>query len=191
MLKHAKSSRHRYNYTIHVRSAGHAKHLDSEDLFQPCTLSNNGFELSSSANHLRLSSLETTRAELEDLGRFRPSVPPIRFHRAPNPPKFAPTCHEMPLKNQKQNMHKFRTPKSSFVSYEQEQTYPNSHPLMEDTPAKPTCGEGCKFGQVWSWLRIGGAMLQEPGGQFLYWSPIKILNRWSGALKFRRCTHGM
>ena len=42
-----------------------------------------------------------------------------------------------------QNRHvQIRTPKPSFASSEQEQTYTNSHPLVEDTPAQDLLAAG-------------------------------------------------
>ena len=48
-------------------------------------------------------------------------------------------------KDQNRHVH-IRAPKPSSVSSEQEQTYTNSRPLVEDTPGGPTRGGGCKFG---------------------------------------------
>ena len=42
-----------------------------------------------------------------------------------------------------QNRHvQIRAPKPSFVSSDQEQTYTNSHPLVEDTPAEDLLAAG-------------------------------------------------
>ena len=42
-----------------------------------------------------------------------------------------------------QNKHaQIRTPKPSYVGSEQEQTYPYSHPLVEDTPAEDLLAAG-------------------------------------------------
>ena len=56
-----------------------------------------------------------------------------------------------------QNKHvQIRTPTPLSVSSEQEQTYTNSRPVVEDTPAGGSIGSGgCKFGWVWSQLTFG------------------------------------
>ena len=57
---------------------------------------------------------------------------PLPSHWAPNPSEFAPTCTRHPKRPKQTCTNPPPTPLS--VCSEQEQTYTNSHPLVEDTP---------------------------------------------------------
>ena len=76
-----------------------------------------------------------------------------KIQRAPNPSKIAPTCRRLATRT-KRNMH---TPTPSSLSSEQQQTYPNSHLLVEDIPAEDLLAGGGGLGLELAEKRYLGA----------------------------------